>query len=579
MSISHRNHLGRLARDGAGWRAKADGNGATDAADGVAVSAYFGWNDALNRIAAAILLGLFLPLVAILVVLVRLTSRGPGIYRQVRLGRGGCTFEMYKLRTMKHDAESATGPVWCTPGDSRITRLGRFLRNYHLDEFPQLYNVIRGDMSLVGPRPERPEIARSLKKSIPDYMKRLAVKPGITGLAQLNLPPDTDLDSVRRKLVLDLEYVATAGLWLDARLLFCTIARLVKLPALRALGLHREVCLPPRLESPGSEATEQSAQFGEDSPGKGAETLNAFTVDVEDYFQVSAFEREIDRDHWDHYASRVEANTQRMLKLLDRHNTRGTFFVLGWVADRYPHLVREIQACGHEIGSHGYWHRLVYEGTADQFRADIRRSKDVLEDILGDAVTAYRAPSFSVIRKSLWALDILAEEGFRIDSSIFPIRHDRYGIPDANPRIHQIATQAGPLWEFPASVVRCLGTSVPVSGGGYFRLLPLAVTLRCLAHINRVCGVPFIFYVHPWEIDPGQPRLPIRSRLSRFRHYVHLDTTERKLSRLLSRFRFGTVGQVVRSVAGASAVAPVPRAIQANAAFAPLERAWISESP
>ena len=277
------------------------------------------------------------------------------------------------------------------------------------------------------------------------------------------------------------------------------------------------------------------------------ELLNAFTVDVEDYYQVSAFEAHIDRTEWDHHESRVVGNTHRVLDLLARHGVRGTFFVLGWVAERYPKLVQEIQQSGHEIGSHGYWHRLIYRQSPEEFRADIRQSRDVLQSLTGRRVIAYRAPSFSITKRSLWALEILAEEGFRVDCSVFPIRHDRYGIPDSPLGIHEIETPAGRISEFPSSVARFFGARLPVSGGGYFRLFPLAMTLRCLAAINRKAGEPFMFYIHPWEIDPDQPRLAIGSRLTRFRHYVNLAQTEAKLDTLLHRFRFGRVCDVVET--------------------------------
>jgi len=273
--------------------------------------------------------------------------------------------------------------------------------------------------------------------------------------------------------------------------------------------------------------------------------LNAFTVDVEDYYQVSAFEKHVRRDQWDHWESRVEANTRRMLALLDRHNVKCTFFVLGWVAERYPRLVQEMHTCGHEIASHGYWHRLIYEQSPRDFRDDLCYSRNVLEDTIGARVTAYRAASFSITRRSLWALEILAEEGFSVDSSIFPIRHDRYGIPGAEPRLHRLTTPAGVLWEFPASVVRIARMRLPVSGGGYFRLFPLVWTRYCLRRINHREQQPFVFYVHPWEIDPDQPRIPARSKLSRFRHYVGLSKSANKLERLLECFRFGTVRDVI----------------------------------
>jgi polysaccharide deacetylase family protein (PEP-CTERM system associated) len=279
---------------------------------------------------------------------------------------------------------------------------------------------------------------------------------------------------------------------------------------------------------------------------------NAFTVDVEDYYQVSAFERHVHRDHWDRWESRVEANTHRILHLLERHGVKATFFVLGWVADRHPRLVREIRACGHEVGSHGYWHRLVYELSPAEFREDLRRSRRALEDAIGARVTAHRAASFSITSRSLWALEILVEEGFTVDSSIFPIHHDRYGIPRAEPRLHRLPTPAGDLWEFPPSVTRMARMNLPVSGGGYFRLFPLFWTHYCLGQINRRERQPFVFYVHPWEIDPQQPRVPARSRLSRFRHYVGLSKNEGKLDRLLARFHFGRLSDVVAARAVAA---------------------------
>ncbi|MCE9552262.1 MAG: DUF3473 domain-containing protein [Planctomycetes bacterium] len=273
--------------------------------------------------------------------------------------------------------------------------------------------------------------------------------------------------------------------------------------------------------------------------------LNAFTVDVEDYYHVSAFESQVDRSQWGAYESRVEVSTRRLLRLLEQHNVRGTFFVLCWVAEHYPHLVREIHAGGHEIGSHSYWHRLIYNQTPAEFREDLVRSRDILEGLIGQRVTSYRAPSFSITNKSLWALDILIEEGFKVDSSIFPIYHDRYGIPGARRDLHQVERAGGTLWEFPVSVKEFAGWKLPVSGGGYFRLYPLNFTSASLSSINLRLNQPFVFYIHPWEIDPGQPRLSVGSRLSRFRHYVNLSRTYSKLDMLLSRFRFGSLGDVI----------------------------------
>ncbi|MHB8899029.1 MAG: XrtA system polysaccharide deacetylase [Thermoguttaceae bacterium] len=272
--------------------------------------------------------------------------------------------------------------------------------------------------------------------------------------------------------------------------------------------------------------------------------MSAFTVDVEDYFQVSAFERHIDRSTWDGHEHRVEASTLRLLDLLARHETLATFFILGWTARRFPQLVRRIAAAGHEIASHGYWHRLVYNQTPDEFRHDICDSRDLLADLLGRPITAYRAPSFSITHRSAWALEILVEEGFTIDSSIFPIRHDRYGMPDAEPRPHLRHTPSGALLEFPPAVLRLGRLNLPIGGGGYFRLYPYRFTAACLRRMQRQPNAPIMFYVHPWELDAAQPRLPAGTPISRWRHRVNLARTESKLNRLLDDFPFTTLTAV-----------------------------------
>jgi len=272
--------------------------------------------------------------------------------------------------------------------------------------------------------------------------------------------------------------------------------------------------------------------------------VNAMTVDVEDYFQVSAFDRVVHRDAWPGMESRVVANTERLLRLFDEFDVRGTFFVLGWVAERHPSLVRMIVARGHELASHGYGHRLVYSQTPDEFRTDVRRAKRLLEDAGGVEVRGYRAPSFSVTSRSLWALDVLLEEQYRYDASIFPIRHDRYGIPDAPRWPHAIDRPAGRVYEVPGSTVRFGGTNLPVAGGGYFRVLPYAWTRFGISRVNRMERQPVVFYLHPWEIDPDQPRLKA-GRLSRFRHYRNLHDTEQRLRQLLNDFRFDTIQSLV----------------------------------
>jgi len=267
---------------------------------------------------------------------------------------------------------------------------------------------------------------------------------------------------------------------------------------------------------------------------------NALTVDVEDYFHVAALAPSIQRDSWISRESRVVGNTQKLLAIFEEFDVRGTFFVLGWVAERYPQLVRDIAAHGHEIACHGYSHRLVYEQSPQEFYQETHRAKNLLQEITGSAVLGYRAASYSIVRESLWALDILVELGFVYDSSIFPVRHDRYGIHDAERAPHRMATPTGKsIVEWPLATARILGFRLPVAGGGYFRLFPYGLSRWGLASINRRELRPFVFYLHPWEIDPAQPRVSA-SWLSRFRHYTNLGKCEERLRRLLAEFRFST---------------------------------------
>lgn len=270
------------------------------------------------------------------------------------------------------------------------------------------------------------------------------------------------------------------------------------------------------------------------APATGAAICNAMSVDVEDYFQVQAFAGRIDRASWEEWPRRVEANTDKVLHLFRDEGVKATFFTLGWVAERHPQLIRRIVAEGHELASHGYAHFPVFDQTPEQFRADISRTKKLLEDTGGVAVKGYRAASFSINKRSLWALPILAEEGYTYSSSIFPVMHDFYGMPDA-PRFAFAPKEAG-LIEVPLTTVKVLGRNLPCSGGGYFRLLPYAFSHWAFQRVNRRERQPCIFYFHPWEIDPAQPRpsaLPLKSRL---RHYTNLNRMEARLRRLLRDF-------------------------------------------
>lgn len=330
--------------------------------------------------------------------------------------------------------------------------------------------------------------------------------------------------------------------------------------------------------------------------------LNALTIDLEDYYQVSSFEGVVKRDDWDKYESRIEYNTYRILQILDsvcpsphgedlscgltsspaasrlapNGSIKATFFCLGWVAERYPELILEICQQGHEIACHGYEHKLIYTQSRDEFREDIRKAKAILEDITGGEILGYRAPSYSITKKSSWSFEILAEEGFKYDSSIFPIHHDRYGLSNAprfpflislkgnsnaefkmlnyefnnsvtdNINTRQLKSYAfNTLLEFPLSTMRLLGQNLPISGGGYFRLFPYSFIKKVLMRINNRERKPFIFYIHPWEFDVDQPRFKNGSRLSKFRQYVNLHKTEEKFKNLLKDFSFSSVKEVL----------------------------------
>jgi polysaccharide deacetylase family protein (PEP-CTERM system associated) len=294
--------------------------------------------------------------------------------------------------------------------------------------------------------------------------------------------------------------------------------------------------------------------------------VNAFTVDVEDYFHVAALSSAVSRESWSLRESRVERNTERLMGVLAEQDVRATFFVLGWVAERLPSLVRRIADAGHEIACHGYSHRLVYTQTASEFREETVRAKRSLEDTIGQEVAGYRAASFSVTRASLWALDTLIDLGFSYDSSIFPIHHDLYGLPGATPEPHRVSAPSGrTLAEFPMSAANLLGFKLPVSGGGYFRILPYWLTRTGLRQINR--RRPFAFYLHPWELDPEQPRISVGA-FSRFRHYTNLASCEARLRRLLGEFSFTCMHEVLQQrgllAAERSGATRLPRPIAAG---------------
>ena len=268
---------------------------------------------------------------------------------------------------------------------------------------------------------------------------------------------------------------------------------------------------------------------------------NALTIDVEDYFQVSALAPHSPRDQWDRRECRVERNVERILLMLDERQTRATFFTLGWIAERYPQIVRRIVDGGHEVASHGYGHERASDLNAADFSADVGRAKKMLEDISGHEVKGYRAPSFSIGASNLWAFDCLERAGYRYSSSIYPIRHDHYGMPDAPRFAHRVRSG---LLELPVTTARFFNRNWPASGGGYFRLLPYPLSRWLLQKVNELDQQAAIFYFHPWEIDAGQPRIPGISAKTRFRHYVNVQHTEGRLRRLLADFKWGRMDDV-----------------------------------
>ncbi|MDE2154354.1 MAG: DUF3473 domain-containing protein [Xanthomonadaceae bacterium] len=290
---------------------------------------------------------------------------------------------------------------------------------------------------------------------------------------------------------------------------------------------------------------------------------NVMTVDVEDYFQVAAFEKCIRREDWSHWPIRVEGNTRRVLELFERHGVRATFFVLGWVAERFPALVRDISAAGHEIASHGFGHERLANLSRSEFRDGITRTKRLLEGLTGNAVYGYRAPSYSIGPATLWAHEELLEAGYRYSSSIVPIHHDLYGMPGA-PRFPFFADRSG-LLEIPVTTVRLGGRNWPCGGGGYFRLLPYTLFRRGLRHVNLDERCPGVFYFHPWEVDPQQPRVPGVALKNRVRHYLNLTRTVPRLERLMRDFRFDRMDRVFLAPAHADYPVVALRAAEPSA--------------
>ncbi len=555
---------------------------------------------------------------------------------------GGRPFKIWKYRTMRVDAEAA-GPQLAKKGlDPRVTRVGKWLRALHIDEVPQFLNVIRGEMSLIGPRPERPHFTRQYTASLPHYSDRTRhIRPGLTGLAQVLLGYDDSLESVVRKTHFDMSYRAsfcslTSWLKMEAWIVWFTLTYLMQKPQFE--GETRELSVLKRAKqlpfqgraqslSPapartrvaitfgrearplvlaGSDSAELSARIealdfaGRHAPevivrakphldledigflvglahkvkqhGGRLELRNAplaarkilremrmdsilqlqhahqgvrnfLTVDVECWFHAYNMRPVAPKCSWHTLPAGIEGNMEKLLELLRAHEVKATFFVLGWVADRYPEVVRMIDREGHEIGTHGYHHDLITEMTPAAFEDDLLRSLEAISKHTSQRIRGHRASNFSVVASTLWSLEILARHGLQYDSSIFPIARKRYGMPDwGNRNPHWLNLAGGrKLIELPMSTMRVAGRQMPVAGGGYLRLYPSQVTERFIAQQN-LRGLPAMVYLHPWELDPAQTRRAL-GLVEGFQHYVNLDTTEWKLNRLLQRFDFGSVSE------------------------------------
>jgi polysaccharide deacetylase family protein (PEP-CTERM system associated) len=582
----------------------------------------------------------FLAVWPLLALLIRRESKGDSLYSQIRVGKnrrsnevsvshdrrsqnvGGIPFRIYKFRSMRSDAEIAGPQKWQKGGDTRVTRVGAFLRKFHLDELPQFWNVLKGEMSFIGPRPERPNFTLEYAQTIPSYTERtLHTRPGLTGLAQIVLGYDDDFDSVRRKTQCDLSYrvsLLTFGSFIrmEAWVLWNTLIYLAKGRALdekassflppagyqdgwtSAIIRHRGVVKPlwVRTSAPFTLPIAASVQedvkatvleknevqekhvaekrkarhglaprphaheimriYDRDSTRKSSASsieetripktpatqdrvAHHLTFDVECWFH--AHNLGIAEDRWDKLDPRLEPVMHRLLDLLRDHQAKATFFVLGWVADRFPDLVRRISAEGHEVGTHGDSHRLITAMGPDEFERDLCRSLESLARCVPQPIRGHRASNFSVVQESLWALDILAKHGIEYDSSIFPVRRKRYGIPDwpvGTP--HRVALPSDRyIHEFPMSALRGWGGTLPMAGGGYFRLYPIEITERFLTS-RAAKGEPAMVYLHPWEFDAAQPHIA-RGGVGELLHYIGLEKTEAKLERLLAKHAFESI--------------------------------------
>ncbi len=607
--------------------------------------------------------GAFVFCYPILALLIKLESPGPVIYSQERIGInkrerrlqngwdgeealpirksdvGGKPFEISKFRSMRADAEK-NGPQLAAKGvDPRVTKVGWWLRALHLDELPQFWSILRGDMSFIGPRPERAHFTVEFGRTIPHYQNRtLWIKPGLTGLAQITLGYDEGMDSVVRKTYFDYSYRASfshfrSWVRMEWWVLMNTVGYLLikprregdtrdlaslkrvkllnllartprkhgnhkvtawvkldhddrsvvlegkgpaeitaRLARLSARGLKTlEVCYTPRkdfdLEDLGFlvELAHGVKQVGGrlavrdpsarvrrmlreihmdkvvDLARPQSRVRNFMTVDVECWFHAYNLKEKIPPSTWHLQETRIISNIERILELFRSQETKATFFILGWVADRFPEVVKLIASEGHEIGTHGYYHNLITDMTPASFEEDLLKSLEAISRHASQPIRGHRASNFTIVPGTYWALEILARHGLEYDSSIFPIKRDRYGIPDYPNRLpHTLHLQSGAsLREFPMSTLGVGNKFLPMSGGGYLRLFPHVVTESFIESCNRK-GHPAMVYFHPWELDQDQRRVSV-GLVKTFQHYVNLHTLEWKLNRLLQKFSFTSI--------------------------------------
>lgn len=618
--------------------------------------------DFLAGSAGMLIMGLVHPFLSLLI---KLESKGPVLYSQERVGMnrrsrrpagtppggierrqsniGGKPFKIWKYRTMRLDAEAA-GPQLAKKGlDPRVTRVGKWLRALHIDEIPQFLNVIRGEMSLIGPRPERPHFTRQYTANLPYYSDRTRhIRPGLTGLSQVLLGYDDSLESVVRKTHFDMSYRASfcsfvSWIKMEAWIVWYTVTYLLQKPQfegetreLAVLKRAKQLPFQGRAQSPAPGRTRVAITFGHEArpvvlagsnPGDLAARFDALqfegrpapevivdakpnfdledvgllvglahkvkqhggrlelrnappaarkilremrmdsvlnvqhahqgvrnflTVDVECWFHAYNMRAVAPKCAWHTLPSGIERNMENLLDLLRVHEVKATFFVLGWVADRHPEVVRMIDREGHEIGTHGYHHDLITEMTPAEFEDDLLRSLEAISRHTSQRIRGHRASNFSVVSSTLWALEILARHGMQYDSSVFPITRKRYGIgnwPNRNPHTLKLAGGRS-MVELPMSTMQVAGRRMAVAGGGYLRLYPSQVTERFIAQQN-MRGLPAMVYLHPWELDAEQARRNL-GMMESFQHYVNLDTTEWKLNRLLQRFAFGPVSETLK---------------------------------